>query len=138
VLFFGLFFRCLPPGNFSADALDRLPWIFIHGTDIVDRGLIVLFFGLFFVASSSWKFFCRRPYMPTIVWCSYLRSFTRDKGATKLKVQLQEKFHWWNATIVQYLKDFNWHWNQWRNHRGRVKIRTPLLSRFLVPFLFKP
>jgi len=22
------------------------PWIFIHGTDIVDRGLIVLFFGL--------------------------------------------------------------------------------------------
>jgi len=26
------------------------PWIFIHGTDIVDRGLIVLFFGLFYVA----------------------------------------------------------------------------------------
>jgi len=24
------------------------PWIFIHGTDIVDRGLIVLFFGLVF------------------------------------------------------------------------------------------
>jgi len=24
-----------------------LPWIFIHGTDIVDRSLIVLFFGLF-------------------------------------------------------------------------------------------
>jgi len=23
------------------------PWIFIHGTDIVDRGLIVLFFSLF-------------------------------------------------------------------------------------------
>jgi len=23
-------------------------WIFIHGTDIVDRGLIVLFCGLFF------------------------------------------------------------------------------------------
>jgi len=23
------------------------PWIFKHGTDIVDRGLIVLFFGLF-------------------------------------------------------------------------------------------
>jgi len=22
------------------------PWIFIHGTDIVDRGLIVVFFGL--------------------------------------------------------------------------------------------
>jgi len=27
------------------------PWIFIHKTDIVDRGLIVLFFGLFSVAS---------------------------------------------------------------------------------------
>jgi len=25
-----------------------LRWIFIHGTDFVDRGLIVLFFGLFF------------------------------------------------------------------------------------------
>jgi len=23
------------------------PWIFIHGTDIVDRGLIVLLYGLF-------------------------------------------------------------------------------------------
>jgi len=27
------------------------PWIFIHGTDIVDRSLIVLFFGLFSVGS---------------------------------------------------------------------------------------
>jgi len=27
------------------------PWIFIHGTDRVDRGLIVLFFGLFSVAT---------------------------------------------------------------------------------------
>jgi len=49
--------------------------IFIHGTDIVDRGLIVLFFGLlllffglfllFFVflslAPLSRKFFCRPP-----------------------------------------------------------------------------
>jgi len=25
------------------------PWIFINGTDIVDRGLIVLFFGIFFL-----------------------------------------------------------------------------------------
>jgi len=24
-----------------------IPWIFIHGTDIVNKGLIVLFFGLF-------------------------------------------------------------------------------------------
>jgi len=30
-------------------------WIFIHGTDIVDRGLKVLFFGLFSVAPPSWK-----------------------------------------------------------------------------------
>jgi len=28
-------------------------WIFIHGTDIVDRGLIVLIFGLFSVAPLS-------------------------------------------------------------------------------------
>jgi len=27
-----------------------LPWIFKHGTDTVDRGLIVLFFGLFSAA----------------------------------------------------------------------------------------
>jgi len=26
------------------------PWIFIHGTDIVNRGLIVLFFSLFSVS----------------------------------------------------------------------------------------
>jgi len=26
-------------------------WIFIHGTDMVDRGLIVLFFGLFLLFS---------------------------------------------------------------------------------------
>jgi len=30
-------------------------WIFIHGTDIVDRGLIVLFFGIFFRWPTSWK-----------------------------------------------------------------------------------
>jgi len=27
------------------------PWIFIHGTGIVDRGLIMLFFGLCFLCS---------------------------------------------------------------------------------------
>jgi len=38
------------------------PWIFIHGTDIVDRGIIVIFFGLFLlffgifsVPPPSWK-----------------------------------------------------------------------------------
>jgi len=38
------------------------PWIFIHGADKEERGLIVLFFGFVFsVAPLSWKFFCRRP-----------------------------------------------------------------------------
>jgi len=37
------------------------PWIFIHGTDIVERGLIVLFLGIFFrCLPRPWKFFCRR------------------------------------------------------------------------------
>jgi len=27
--------------------VDREAWIFIHGTNVVDRGLIVVFFGLF-------------------------------------------------------------------------------------------
>jgi len=38
----------------------REPWpplIFIHGTDNVEGGLMVLFFGLFFHCSPSWKFF---------------------------------------------------------------------------------
>jgi len=33
-------------------------WIFIHGTDIVERRLIVIFFGLFFV---FFGIFFRRP-----------------------------------------------------------------------------
>jgi len=53
-----------PPGNFFADALaysaapinenspfflfSHDPWIFIHDTDIVEGGLMVLFFGLVF------------------------------------------------------------------------------------------
>jgi len=44
------------------------PWIFKHGTNIVDRGLKVLFFDLFCYFSvffrclpPSWKNFCRRP-----------------------------------------------------------------------------
>jgi len=32
------------------------PWIFIDGTYIVDRGLIMLFFGLFFVAPNLGNF----------------------------------------------------------------------------------
>jgi len=38
------------------------PWIFIHGTDKVEGGLLVLFFGhVFSVALRPWKFFCQRP-----------------------------------------------------------------------------
>jgi len=60
----------------------RPPYIFIHDTDIADRDLIVLFFGLFSYFSvlaifsvffpifrsffrlppPPWKFFCRRPF----------------------------------------------------------------------------
>jgi len=43
-------------------------WIFIHGANMVDRDLKVLFFGLFccfyglfFVAPPPRKIFCRRP-----------------------------------------------------------------------------
>jgi len=32
----------------AAGEEDVLSWIFIHSTDIVDKGIIVLFFGLFF------------------------------------------------------------------------------------------
>jgi len=34
------------------------PWIFIHGTDIVHRFLIVLFFGIFTI---FWSFFSAPP-----------------------------------------------------------------------------
>jgi len=33
----------------------RASWIFIHGTDIVDRGFIVLFFRSFFRCPLPWK-----------------------------------------------------------------------------------
>jgi len=37
------------------------PRIFIDGSDKVERGLMVLFFGLVFSVGSPWKFFYRRP-----------------------------------------------------------------------------
>jgi len=42
------------------------PWIFMHGTDIIDRGLIVLFFCLFcyfsvFFPLAPQETFCRSP-----------------------------------------------------------------------------
>jgi len=32
------------------------PWIFIHGTDKVEKGIMVLFFGLFFSVGLPGKF----------------------------------------------------------------------------------
>jgi len=38
------------------------PWIFMHDTDKVEGGFMVLFFGVIFtVAPPPWKFFYRRP-----------------------------------------------------------------------------
>jgi len=37
------------------------PWIFIHDTDKVEIGLMVLFFGLVFSVALPWIFFCLRP-----------------------------------------------------------------------------
>jgi len=36
-----------------------LPWVFIHGADKVEGGLMMLFFGLVF-SVDPWKFFGRR------------------------------------------------------------------------------
>jgi len=57
---------------------ERPPWILIHGTNIVDKVLMVLFFGLFSVPPPPWKrlssaifrfFFCWLPplenFLPT-------------------------------------------------------------------------
>jgi len=45
--------------NVRTNTIQCAPWIFIHGTDIVDRGLIVLFFVFFFAI--FWSFF---PLLP--------------------------------------------------------------------------
>jgi len=44
------YFGRIPLPWASATKVGVAPWIFIHDKDIVDRGLIVLFFGLFSVA----------------------------------------------------------------------------------------
>jgi len=46
-------------GISSRGAVAPPPWIFKHGTNIVDRGLTVLFFGLFFAIFQS--FFVTPP-----------------------------------------------------------------------------
>jgi len=52
------------------------PWIFKHGTNIVDRGLKVLFFANFrsFFRCPPWKIFCLRSWMRTsaLFWCKKL------------------------------------------------------------------
>jgi len=53
-----------PPWASAAEGREAVLalWIFKHDTDIVERGLMVLFFGLvFFRCTFLWKFFCRRP-----------------------------------------------------------------------------
>jgi len=42
----------------GSESVPSPPWIFIHGTDIVDRGLKTLFFGLFLL---FFVFFCCSP-----------------------------------------------------------------------------
>jgi len=41
-----------------------LPWIFIHDTNKVEGGLLVLLFDLYFSIAfpPPWKFFCLRPW----------------------------------------------------------------------------
>jgi len=59
------------------------PWIFIRGTDKVEKGLMMLFFGLVFfrwLPPLPWKIFCRRPclllYSTVVLGClsAYVRS----------------------------------------------------------------
>jgi len=70
------------------------PWIFIHGTDIVDRGLIVLFFSIFSVLPPEeavlffglffaifWSFFRCSPPFPPFSVVSILEKWP--------------KLHWW-------------------------------------------
>jgi len=45
--------HCIDMGVGSGAQEDVALWIFIHGTDIVEKGLIVSIFGLFSVAPSS-------------------------------------------------------------------------------------
>jgi len=45
----------------------RPPWIFIEGTDKLEGGLMVLFFGLIFTVGSPLKFF-----LPTLLIHSFL------------------------------------------------------------------
>jgi len=60
----------------GAGGVRGLPWIFIHGTDIVDKGLIVLFFDVFcycsvFFPLAPLEFFLPTPLArPSSFWCA--------------------------------------------------------------------
>jgi len=67
------------------------PWIFIHGTNIVEvlkSGIFgvffaifwsfLLFFGLFFHCPPPWKFFCRRPWLQRWRTVCYLHEICRS------------------------------------------------------------
>jgi len=80
------------------------PWIFIHGTDIVDKGLIVLLFGsflLFFTVSPSpWKCFCRRPCLRVK---PYVRPWLKKnivKDSYLSFASLQKKRDNFNSTVL--------------------------------------
>jgi len=47
------------------------PWIFIHNTDKVKGGLMLLFYGLVLsVGSPPWNFFCRHPWSTDVDYFS--------------------------------------------------------------------
>jgi len=88
----------------------RASWIFMHGTNIVHRGLILLFFGLFCYFSvidfrwhPPWKFFCRRP-------CGHTYPGKATWGA--------RRHTWWNKYIHEDLFSF------WKSHlRPEKQVR---------------
>jgi len=54
------------------------PWIFIHGTDIVDIGLIVLFFGLFCYFRSFFRCLLTYPTLPLPLWKRLINAIFRS------------------------------------------------------------
>jgi len=90
----------------SAVGMGVAPWIFIHDTDKVEKGLMVLFFGLFFVAlPPSWKFFCRRPWLHVDVErvCKIVDFITRD---TRMNSQSEVKLIIRSMTYLKVLDSF--------------------------------
>jgi len=70
--------RCSMHGLRQLGAGGRRPWIFIHSTDKVEGGIMMLFFGLVFSHWPPWKFFCRRPWQ-------YVLEFQSDHAQRQRK-----------------------------------------------------